>query len=51
MHKSVIQWLLGLNGKDIVGASIIAIVARLDAIIKFSGPSESHLLEQEKLIY
>jgi serine/threonine protein kinase len=51
MQESVIQWPLGLDGKDIVGAGITAIVARLDAVVKFSGPSESHLFEREKLIY
>ncbi len=51
MQESVIQWPLGLDGKDVVGAGITAIVARLDAVVKFSGPSESHFLEREKLIY
>jgi hypothetical protein len=53
MQESVIQWPLGLDGKDVVGAGIkvTAIVARLDAVVKFSRPSESHFLEREKLIY
>jgi serine/threonine protein kinase len=51
MQESVIQWPLGLDVKDLVGAGITAIVARLDAVVKFFGPSESHLFEREKLIY
>jgi serine/threonine protein kinase len=51
MQESVIQWPLGLDIKDLVGAGITAIVARLDAVVKFFGPSESHFLEREKLIY
>lgn len=50
-ESSVIQWPLGLDAKDRVGASITAIVARLDAVVKFCGPSQSHFLEWEKLIY
>jgi len=30
MHESVIQWPLGLDDKDLVGAGNTAIVARLD---------------------
>ena len=51
MQESVIQWPLGLDGKDLVGVGISAIVARLDAVVKFFGPSELHFLEREKLIY
>ena len=51
MQESVIQWPLGLDVKDLVGAGVTAIVARLDAVVKFFGPSESHFLEREKLIY
>ncbi|ELR02663.1 hypothetical protein VC83_08682 [Pseudogymnoascus destructans] len=51
MQESVIQWPLGLNGKDTVGAGITAIVARLDAVVKFCGPSQLHLLDREKAIY
>ncbi|TAQ88920.1 hypothetical protein B7494_g2756 [Chlorociboria aeruginascens] len=51
MRELVIQWPLGLGGKDLVGAGITAIVARLDAVVKFSGPSELHFLEREKLVY
>jgi serine/threonine protein kinase len=51
MQESVIQWPLGLDGNDLVGAGVTAIVARLDAVVKFFKPSESHLFEREKLIY
>ncbi|KAH7317623.1 spindle assembly checkpoint kinase [Rhexocercosporidium sp. MPI-PUGE-AT-0058] len=51
MQESVIRWPLALDGNDMVGAGMTAIVARLDAVVKFSGPSELHLLEREKLIY
>jgi serine/threonine protein kinase len=51
MQESVIQWPLALDGRDMVGAGMTAIVARLDAVVKFSGPSESHFFEREKLIY
>lgn len=51
MQESAIRWPLGLDGKDLVGAGVTAIVARLDGVVKFSGPSESHFLEREKLVY
>jgi len=51
MQESTIQWPLGLDGRDIVGAGMTAIVARLDAVVKFSEPSKSHFFEREKLIY
>jgi serine/threonine protein kinase len=51
IQESVIQWPLGLDGKDLVGAGITAIVARLDAVVKFFRPSELHFLEREKLVY
>ncbi|KAF2805396.1 kinase-like protein [Mytilinidion resinicola] len=51
MQESVIQWPLGLDIKDLVGAGVTAIVARLDAVVKFFGPSELHFFEREKLIY
>jgi len=35
----------------LVGAGITAIVARLDAVVKFFEPSKSHFLEREKLVY
>ena len=34
-----------------VGAGITAIVARLDAVVKFFGPSELKFFEREKLVY
>ncbi|PVH92378.1 kinase-like protein [Periconia macrospinosa] len=51
MQESTIQWPLGLDIKDLVGAGVTAIVARLDAVVKFFGPSESRFFEREKLIY
>ncbi|KAF1995216.1 spindle assembly checkpoint kinase [Amniculicola lignicola CBS 123094] len=51
MQESVIQWPLGLDGKDLVGAGISGIVVRLDAVVKFYKPSQLHFLEREKLIY
>ncbi|KAF2757908.1 spindle assembly checkpoint kinase [Pseudovirgaria hyperparasitica] len=51
MQESVIQWPLGLDIKDVAGAGVTAIVARLDAVVKFFGPSESRFFEREKLVY
>ncbi|KAF2245229.1 kinase-like protein [Trematosphaeria pertusa] len=51
MQESVIQWPLGLDLKDLAGAGVTAIVARLDAVVKFFGPLESRFFEREKLIY
>ena len=51
MQESVIQWPLGLDGNDLAGAGVTAIVARLDAVVKFFKPSESRFFEREKLIY
>jgi hypothetical protein len=51
MQESVVQWPLGLDINDLVGAGVTAIVARLDAVIKFFGPSELRFFEREKLIY
>lgn len=34
MQESIIQWPLGLDGKDLVGAGVTAIFARLDAVVK-----------------
>ncbi|KAF1964438.1 hypothetical protein BU23DRAFT_594155 [Bimuria novae-zelandiae CBS 107.79] len=34
MQESAIQWPLGLDTKDLVGAGVTAIVARLDAVVK-----------------
>lgn len=51
MQDSVIQWPLGLGSKDLVGAGITAVVARLDAVVKFCDSSQLPLLEREKLVY
>jgi serine/threonine protein kinase len=51
MQESVIQWPLGLDRNDLVGAGVTAIVVRLDAVVKFFEPSRSHFFEREKLIY
>lgn len=51
MRESAIQWPLGLGARDLVGAGITAVVARLDAVVKFCEPSKSHFLEREKLVY
>jgi serine/threonine protein kinase len=51
MQESVIQWPLGLDVKDLAGAGVTAIVARLDAVVKFFAPSELRFFEREKLIY
>lgn len=51
MRESAIQWPLGLGARDLVGAGITAVVARLDAVVKFCEPSQSHFLEREKLVY
>lgn len=47
----MVQWPLGLGREDVVGAGITAIVARLNAVVKFCDPSDSHFLEREKLVY
>lgn len=46
-----IQYPCGLNRQDVVGMGITALVARLDAVIKFAPPSELPFLEREKHIY
>ncbi|KXT09187.1 hypothetical protein AC579_6503 [Pseudocercospora musae] len=51
MRESTIQWPLGLGARDLVGAGITAVVARLDAVVKFCEPSQSRFLEREKLVY
>jgi serine/threonine protein kinase len=51
MQESVIQWPLGLDRNDLVGAGVTAIVVRLDAVVKFFEPSRLHFFEREKLIY
>lgn len=50
-RESNIQWPLGLDRKDLVAAGITAIVARLDAVVKFFHPSDSHYFEREKTVY
>jgi serine/threonine protein kinase len=46
-----IQYPLGINRQDVVGLGITALVARLDAVIKFARRTELPLLEREKGIY
>ena len=41
----------GLNGHDVVGIGVTALVARLDAVIKFVRPTEVPFIEREKRIY
>ncbi|KAH9872106.1 hypothetical protein J1614_006367 [Plenodomus biglobosus] len=51
MQESVIQWPLGLDIRDLVGAGITATVARLDAVVNIFQPSELGFREREKRIY
>jgi len=46
-----IQYPLGINRQDVVGLGVTALVARLDAVIKFARRTELPLLEREKGIY
>lgn len=46
-----LQYPCGLTGRDLVGAGITSIVARLDAVIKFSRPENTRFLEREKRVY
>ncbi|KAK0119364.1 hypothetical protein ONS95_010816 [Cadophora gregata] len=46
-----IQYPLGIKRQDVVGLGITALVARLDAVIKFGRRTELPLLEREKCIY
>ncbi|RDL33208.1 Uncharacterized protein BP5553_08647 [Venustampulla echinocandica] len=46
-----IQFPLGIDRQDVVGLGITALVARLDAVIKFGRPSELPLREREMRIY
>jgi serine/threonine protein kinase len=46
-----IRYPYGLNGQDIVGFGITALVARLDAVVKFARPTELPFIEREKCIY
>ncbi|OBT68265.1 hypothetical protein VE03_02356 [Pseudogymnoascus sp. 23342-1-I1] len=46
-----IKYPYGLDGKDIVGMGITAVVARLDAVIKFAPASERPFMERERRVY
>jgi hypothetical protein len=46
-----IQYPLSINRQDVVGLGITALVARLDAVIKFARRTELPLPEREKAIY
>jgi len=48
---NIIQYPPGLGGRDVVGIGIIALIAHLNAIIKFSKPLEWRLIDREKLVY
>ena len=49
--EDTVQYPCGLNGKDVVGMGITALVARLDAVIKFAPDTELPFMEREKCIY
>lgn len=51
LMDETIEFPLGLGHQDVVGLGITALVARLDAVIKFGRRSELPLLEREKRIY
>jgi serine/threonine protein kinase len=46
-----IHYPYGLSLQDVVGRGITALVARLDAVMKFARPSELPLIAREKRIY
>jgi len=46
-----IHYPYGLNGQDIVGVGITALVAYLNTIIKFARPTKLPFIEREKCIY
>src|SRR5271155_3325696 len=46
-----IRYPCGLDGKDVVGMGITALVARLDAVIKFAPLTELPFIEREMCIY
>ncbi|KFY61920.1 hypothetical protein V496_04792 [Pseudogymnoascus sp. VKM F-4515 (FW-2607)] len=46
-----IKYPYGLDGKDIVGVGITAVVARLDAVVKFAAASERPYMERERRVY
>ncbi|KAL5351273.1 hypothetical protein ACLOAV_003125 [Pseudogymnoascus australis] len=43
-----IKYPYGLDGKDIVGVGITAVVARLDAVVKFAAATERLYMERER---
>jgi hypothetical protein len=47
----IVHYPYGLTGKDLVGMGITALVARLDAVIKFARSTELPLIEREKCVY
>jgi hypothetical protein len=46
-----VHYLYGLTGKDLVGMGITALVARLNAVIKFAKPTKLPLIKREKCVY
>lgn len=46
-----IKYPYGLDGKDIVGVGITAVVARLDAVVKFAAATERLYMERERRVY
>jgi len=51
LKNNIIQYSPSLGGRDIVSIGIIALVAHLNTIVKFSKPLEWRLIDREKLIY
>jgi Protein tyrosine and serine/threonine kinase len=51
MTEHVVHYPLGLGRKDVVGVGITALVARLDAVVKFSRPDNFKFLAREELVY
>jgi serine/threonine protein kinase len=54
LMEDSIRYPCGLDGRDVVGAGITGIVARLDAVIKFVGSSKRfkhEMIEREKRVY
>ncbi|KFY11424.1 hypothetical protein V492_04473 [Pseudogymnoascus sp. VKM F-4246] len=49
--SDIIQYPHGVDGRDILGAGTTAIVARLDAVIKFADASEQPFMDREKRVY
>jgi serine/threonine protein kinase len=48
---SLVHWPYGFSSKDVVGMGNTALVARLDAVIKFVDPREQPFLDREMRIY